>query len=364
MQATSIKQATSINNEDIQAGSSSAAFLNSRNINQFIYIRVIACIAIILLHTLFASNIYFADSITTTQLTATHTIEHLLMWAVPCFLMVTGALLLQPSREISTKKLFGKYIRRIALALVVFTFLFQLFDYIMGEESSLFLGWLSNLVQGHSWPHMWYLYLMLGIYLMLPFYKMVTDRASIRQIWMLVLIITVFVSILPLAEFIGLEDMGFYIPTTMIYPVYVFAGYALYEHNIKAGTAGAIFAVSTVLIIVLSVMSSGAGSDAVAFNYDLFGYDSILVVAQSLSLFSLMLRMKGQAGALIRSIDECSFGIYLIHMIGVVFIMKWVGFNPYTHTPIVSFALMVFVFFAVSYAATWLIRQIPKLNLL
>lgn len=326
-----------------------------RNIDQFVYIRTAACIAIILLHTLYASNVYYAETITAVQLTVTQTIEHMLMWAVPCFLMVTGALLLQPQRQITSAKLFGKYIRRIVLALVFFTFLFQVLDYIMGEEDSLFGGWISNLIQGHSWPHMWYLYLMLGIYLMIPFYKMIADRATDRQIWQLIITIFVFVSVIPLVSYLGFEDNGFYIPTSLIYPVYVFGGYVLYRNNISTGIAAAVFSVSSVLIIVLS--AAGAGED-------LFGYDSVLVTAQSLSLFSLLIRLRKPAGAVIRSVDECSFGIYLIHMIGVCFVMKWVGFDPYTHIPAVSFAVMVIIFFSVSYAAAWLIRQIPKLDLL
>ncbi len=328
---------------------------STKNISQFIYIRVIACFAIVLLHTLFASTVYFSDTITDTQLTVSRTVQHMLMWAVPCFLMVTGALLLQPARKIDGKKLFGKYIRRIALALVVFTFLFQLIDYIKGEEVTLVTGWLSNLFQGHSWPHMWYLYLMLGIYLMIPFYKMVADQASMKQIVQLTAIIIVFVSIIPMSVHLGAEDYGFYIPTSLIYPAYVFGGYALHQRNVKAGTAAAVFAVSTALILILSLRGYGD---------EFFGYESPLIVAQSLSLFSLMLRPELPAGAVMRSIDECGFGIYLIHMIGVVFVMKWIGFDPYSHTPVISFLLMAVIFSGVSYAATWLLRQIPKLDLL
>ncbi len=325
------------------------------DVSQFIYLRVIACIAIVLLHTLFASNVYFKDTITDHQLLVSTTVQHLLMWAVPCFLMVTGALLLQPARKINNRKLFGKYIRRIALALVFFTFFFQWLDHVFGGEKSVLKSGLSDLIQGHGWPHMWYLYLMLGLYLMVPFYKMVTDRASDRQLWQLAATMIVFISLIPLLQYAGAEEIGFYIPTAVIYPVYMFAGYALYRKNIPALEAAAIFAVSTGLILALSIK----GIDA-----EIYGYDSILVIAQSLSLFSLALRIRKTAGTVVRSIDRCGFGIYLIHMIGVVFVMKWVGYDPYTHNTVLSFAVMTAVFFIASYSAAWLIRLIPKLDLL
>ena len=67
----------------------------------------------------------------TADFAVTKTCENLLMWAVPCFLMVSGALLLNPAKEIPLKKLFGKYIKRMFLALLIFTFIFQLFDILM-----------------------------------------------------------------------------------------------------------------------------------------------------------------------------------------------------------------------------------------
>lgn len=191
------------------------AISTKNNIDQFVWIRVIACLFIVLLHTLFASNVYFEDTITPGQLLASQTVERLLMWAVPCFLMVTGALLLQPAKEIPAKKLLGKYMKRIALALVCFTLLFQIMDYLAGDQETVLGGWLSNLLQGHSWAHVWYLYLMLGIYLMIPFYKMITRQADLKQVWALILIIVFFVSVLPMVGFAGLET-GFYIPTQLI----------------------------------------------------------------------------------------------------------------------------------------------------
>ena len=325
-----------------------------KRIVQFRYIRVLACLFIVLLHTLFASNVYFEDSITSGQLLATETCEHLLMWAVPMFLMVTGALLLQESRRIDLKKLFGKYIRRIALALVCFTLLFQVLDYINGDVDSVFKGWLSNLLQGHSWAHMWYLYLMLGIYLMIPFYRMISARADLKMIWFLIGVIVLFVSLLPLIEFAGFEN-GFYIPTSIIYPVYVFAGYALYEKNMDPVWAALILIVSTAMIVFLSI---------VAGEYEIFGYDSIFVVAQSIALYSLLLRLRLPDGGFLRALDDCGFGIYLIHMIGVRLVMKWIGFDPYMHSPFPAFAAMVLMFYIFSFFIAFVIRKIPKLDLL
>ena len=330
--------------------------INHRDIPQFSYMRIIACIAIVGLHSLFASNVYFADTITQTQLTVSTAVEHMLMWAVPVFLMVTGALQLNPQKMLSASKLI-KYIKRVALALVVFTLIFQILDYSQGDQQTIITGWLQNLFMGHSWAHMWYLYLLIGIYLMLPFYKIITEHASDRLLMYLILLMIVFVSLLPICDAKGI-DCGFYIPTTVIYPIYLFLGYLLHKNRLSIELGIGLFVASSALIISLSLFASSETSQ-------LFSeYASITVIAQSIGAFTIMQYLEKPVGRLMSSLDDCSFGIYLIHMIGVRAVMKWAGFDPYSNYPVLSFIGMVIAFFIGAYIITYFIRKIPKLNLL
>ena len=82
-------------------------------------LRVLACIAIIILHMFASAEILFQNVITPEQITGSNVIVNCMMWAVPCFVMVTGALLLDENREVSFDKLFNKYILRALGALVV-----------------------------------------------------------------------------------------------------------------------------------------------------------------------------------------------------------------------------------------------------
>ena len=100
-------------------------------------VRVIACLDIVILHTVFAANEYFADGITDTQNLFSRITENNMMWAVPCFLMVTGALQLDPARTIPLKKLYGRYILRVLIALVACCVIFRIFDMCMENPSRL-----------------------------------------------------------------------------------------------------------------------------------------------------------------------------------------------------------------------------------
>lgn len=347
----------------INAAASSGTSINApARIPQYSWIRVIACFAIVLLHTLDNSLSYFSDTVTPGQVTIVRTASTLLMWAVPCFLMVTGALLLDNSRPMPLSKVLGKYVKRMAVALVIFTFIFTVIKYFAGERDDIIVNFLRDLLQCSSMSYLWYLYLMIGLYLMMPLYRLVTKAAdesgSDRIIKYLVILLIVFTSVLPLLEYADLE-VAFYIPTDVIYPAYLFIGYLLSRHNMSAGKAAALLVVCGGAAAVL--MANLAGTD---IDMDgLTGYASPLTIGMSAGIFSLMLRIRAAAGEILSSVDRCTFGIYLIHMIGVRLVMKDFGIDPYAFGPF-GFAGMTIVFFIASYGITWCIKKIPALDFL
>lgn len=340
-----------------------------KHIDQFSWIRIIACFAIILLHSLFASNVYFEETITDSELLWSTMWENLLMWAVPCFLMITGVLLLDPEKELTAGTIYRKYLKRVVLALVVFTLIFQILGYLMEGEQTIIAGWLTDLFLGRSWAHMWYLYLMIGIYLMMPFYRMIVKAADPKLLDLLIVLIFLFTSVTSIFRAFGVEP-AFYIPTTIVYPLYVFAGYRLYHRPVP--TWAAVFAVilSTAGIVALTYLRfrTGVLLDIAVSEQDanldyLFDYYSPLVVVQSAGMFSLLNMIPAKADGFIKSLDACTFGIYLIHMIGIHAIMKWAGFDPYSYGPF-AFIIMAALLFAASFVITWLIRKIPGVDLL
>ena len=58
--------------------------------------------AIVLLHTADASVMMYGDAISNVPKTVSMGMVYCMMWAVPCFVMVTGALLLDPEKLTTT----------------------------------------------------------------------------------------------------------------------------------------------------------------------------------------------------------------------------------------------------------------------
>lgn len=337
----------------------------------FPYIRVAACVGIVLLHILFASNIYFADSMSGMDNVVSKSVENLLMWCVPCFLMVTGALLLDPQRELPYKKLFHKYLRRVVIALMIFTLIFRLIDGLLGElplsPEILLPDWLYRMFTSQSWAHVWYLYLLIGLYLLMPFYRVIAKHCSDRELYYLIVVYIVFISLLPLLQIVRWNS-GFYLATNLIYPGYLFLGYMIHHRKLEMdrSTAWLLVIGCSALIIMLTIFRYNYGETIFGkemlalFDKNLFGYHSILVIGQAAGIFTLLDKKSVKKnGPVITLLDQCGFGAYLIHMIFIHIVLKHMGVNPYEYGGAMLFLLMTVAFYILAVGITWLLRLIP-----
>ena len=97
-----------------EAGTSANTF----RVYSFSYLRAAACFAIVLLHTMFCAVSLFPEEASAAQALLSNIVVNNMMWAVPCFLMVSGALLLNPEHPVTVKKCLTKYIPRMLIALL------------------------------------------------------------------------------------------------------------------------------------------------------------------------------------------------------------------------------------------------------
>ena len=333
----------------------------------FSYLRAIACVAVIVLHTVYSAVLLYGNGQNQSIMIISMAIVDCLMWAVPCFIMVTGALLLNPDKQIGYKKLFGQYIARIFIALVLFGMVFRIFDVFMDKEPVNLKGFLYGFYEiftGTGWSHIWYLYLLIGLYLLLPFYIKAVDQSSKNEISYLLGLYILFLSILPVLQIWNI-NCGFYIHVSTIYPFYLFCGYAIYRHVWKPGKilSGILVLVGTFLIVILTVIRWQHNNPALEV---LWGYSSFLVVIQAIGIFSLLKDAGASGKCLIKKIllkiDSCSFGIYLIHMIFVRLLLRYMGVNPYQTGGVVTFIVLICGNLFISYIIIWGLKKIPYIG--
>lgn len=132
-------------------------------------LRVISAAAIVTLHSVTApmGNASSPIPLLTEQILTV--IHSLTLWAVPAFFIITGyCLLLKP--ECSYKYCF-LHIRKFVIVLFTIGLFYALLEevYSTGMINGLVvLVAVKNVIAGNIWEHMWFVYAIIGIYLVMP----------------------------------------------------------------------------------------------------------------------------------------------------------------------------------------------------
>ena len=143
-------------------------------------IRILSCIFVIVIH---VTN-YFCRAygeITQGEYVFTLALDTIARVSVPCFFMISGALLL--GREEPLKK-HGKRLLRFLIALAVWSAVYYLWNtcYMKTDYQ------LKEILYVPTEPHLWYLYAMIPIYMTLPFFQVMCKGIGIRLEWALLLV--------------------------------------------------------------------------------------------------------------------------------------------------------------------------------
>lgn len=144
-------------------------------------LRFVACLGVILIH---VSDNEFAMAFPSFDWNVSVVYESLVHWAVPIFVMVSGALFLNPSKTLSIEDILKKYIPRLLFA-YIFWWLF------FGGVNSI-----GGSVQGNGFVirpsfflpqfHLWFLPMLACVYLLMPVLRMVANNKRVLSYILLV----------------------------------------------------------------------------------------------------------------------------------------------------------------------------------
>ena len=139
---------------------------------------------------------------------------------VPLFLMLSGALLLQPSKVNEPLSVFfKKRFARIGLPFIFWGAVFFAWDFLVEGQAFTPSAVINGVLTG-PYYHFWYLYLLLGLYLVTPALRVLMAHASANLIKYLLILWLVGASILPVTRLFT----TFYLDNNVL----VFTSYAGY----------------------------------------------------------------------------------------------------------------------------------------
>lgn len=237
--------------------------------------------------------------------------------SVPAFFMISGALLLGREEPV------GKHIKRLlrfAGVLLVWSAVYYFWNiYYMGTPYDL-----RDILYVPTEAHLWYLYAMIPIYLVLPFFQIMCRGMDIK-IEKLFLLITTAAVLLNYGMWLLGEEAYYDLPLIgdRIYAYYIFLGYFLYKYRNHIRLSQFTLLITCLISMAAAFMTTLAVTKITGRHYEgVLTYACPFIAIMSASFFLFMLRLqKGtiNPGMRMRKIIDlfcgCSFGIYLIHIL-------------------------------------------------
>lgn len=338
--------------------------------NRIVYadlLRIIATFAVIVLHV--SASKWYEAPIREYNWQMFNVYDSLVRWSVPVFVMLSGMFFLNPNKEIDFKKLFHKYILRIVLTIIFWGLFYQFSEifakFILHHESitmKKIVVAFAKIPFGPPWYHLWYLYMLIGLYLLVPLYRIFTKHTTEKQFLYLLILFFIFGLCLPFAKKILLYfdsrlNINFGIPELVNYSGYFFAGYYFSKYSVSKKLRITIY-----IFAICSFVFTIAGTSYISIkNKEPNGnlYDNLLptTMFEALAIFTFIKsifakkEISEKLYTFISKLSQCSFGIYLIHdfIRAVVFMVGITSdfINPLFAVPLTSILIFFISFFIV-----------------
>jgi surface polysaccharide O-acyltransferase-like enzyme len=290
---------------------------------------------------------------------------------VPLFFMISGYLLLPRSESLGT--FYRKRMPKVVIPFIVW--------------SLIYLGWYCGSHPGTCTPpliqkllfvqgtyyHLWFMYSLIGIYLILPVLRLLIRPEADRKIlWYLIGLWLVFQSVLNFAGHFWGFRIAVSAPLAGGFVGFFILGYLLGEWRLsgsKALLAAAVWMLSTLVTILGTYFLTRAAGK---FDNYFYGFTTPNVILASVSAF-LLLRWISEQSVLgspktrgfIRWLAIASFGIYLVHILVIEVLGGWlpgIHVNTFMGNPAWSIPLVCLLVFFASLLIVLVLQKVPVLN--
>lgn len=376
---------------------------NSISDNRIVWLDVIRCVAMIMVIGVHCIDPFYISPTMRAIPEYTHWAAiygSLLRPSVPLFVMMTGLLLL-PVKKQPLGKFYKKRIYRVLFPFLIWSVLYSMFPwvtgvlglpkeiigdffcYTQGQESQSLIDSLKDVAMipfnfSHKENHMWYIYLLIGLYLYMPFFSAWIENADrkTKRAFLLIWIISLFIPYLK--EYVAnclFERSGYVFGTDtwnefgLFYYFAGFNGYLLLGHYVKKGNDWSLMKTFILCILMFAVgyyitytgfSTTASNPNATETEMELFfTFCSPNVLLMTLATFLLLQKVIITNSTVIKvlaNMTQCGFGIYMVHyfVVGPFFLL----IGPSSLPIPLQVPLMAICIFLCSWAFTALIYKL------
>lgn len=228
------------------------------------------------------------------------------------------------------------------------------------------------LVRG-AYYHLWFLYVLIGIYLILPVLRlMIGPHTEHKILWYLIGLWLIFQPGLAVARQLWGFSIRIQPPLAAGFMGFLFLGYLLGQWRLSSSRvvlSAIMFFLATLVTILGTYFMTRASGQFNGFFYDLMSMNVILASAAAFLLLrwisdTPLLRRPGTHD-FIRLLAAASFGIYLIHVLVIEVLQNWIPgihLDSFIGNPIWSNPLVTTIVYILSFLVVRLLQKVPFLN--
>lgn len=327
-------------------------------------LRILSISAVVLLHT--AGQHWGDADVYGTEWLASNLFDAITRWAVPVFVMISGALFLDPQKSQPVKKLFKRNILHICQIILFWGFLYALcYRSIDITSTSSVLDFLKAGLYGHF--HLWFLFMIIGLYVVTPILRCITKDEKTTSYFLA--LATVLNVILPYfsvlgGPFIFLDDFvsKFKIELPIGYIYYYVLGYFLMQidvTNAKRKLAACLAFLGVAATFVFTTMISYAAGEPMG---TFFSYFSPSVCIASIGFFIQFkdFKLRSAKGVeIVRVLSSSVLGVYMVHILILEKLLPLVGVTSTMCEPFVAIPATALATILLSFAFAAVLKKIP-----
>ena len=341
--------------------------------------RIVGILAVITIHVVSLTVLEFADVDNATWLLAT-VLFAASVWSVPLFVMLSGALLLDPARPMDVGTFYRRRFTRVLIPLVAWSLIYWAWIVLVRGEERPPDAFFRSVLLARPYAHLHFLFIIVGLYLITPFLRVFTDHASRRMIAGAAGVVLVIATLYRMLAFGDLTEAPTAFTHFVPYVGYFLAGLVLRDvvldrrGMVVAGLVAALCVIAQVLA-TYGLWWIGDADHATVPEH----YFSPLVIVLTLTVFLLFRSVLAEQPVEARSGQEATvarggraglrsrvaamtLGVYLVHPMILDLIRRQVDLDATVVGAVVLFPLTIAVAFLGSLVMVEILGRIPGLR--
>ncbi|MGF1699805.1 acyltransferase [Photobacterium makurazakiensis] len=321
----------------------------------FDVLRCVAAVAVVVIHVLGPYRELFGEISSSSWITAT-TFNSFSRWAVPIFIMITGALMLTDKRPFELKYYIQRRLGKVLLPFIVWSIFYAVLSGLLPTGYSTNVAWetLKALPVHETYYHLGFFYYFIPLYFVIPFFRYFVQRydrtavIALTSVWLVMTTLFLF-------HIDGPWSYEF-----VLYSGYLVFGYSLYQ--LRWPTLKWLLPLGVMGLLLTDYMVI---SQTFAFDEYTVGrwmsyktLNTALIAAMIFVLGRYVAdRMNEKWLERLAFMSRYSLGIYLLHPI---FLWPVRAFDWYFFHPIIMIPFWTVVITALALGASWLLAKNPK----